>query len=145
MKAKRIFYEEAARVPLMMKFPGFIAENLTVHDPVSHLDVFSTIMDYFGAPELDKSDGHTLRRFVEDTSYNQDGDPGDALIVEIDPRYPIDNTTLKRELAECPNYSVVLGDFKLMMAKLRSSPTLDMMFNVKVVLVLLVLPLPGDV
>jgi arylsulfatase A-like enzyme len=58
---KNTFFEEASRVPLFMAFPGTIEPNAEVNELVSHLDIFSTMLDYSGAIEADNSDGKRLR------------------------------------------------------------------------------------
>jgi len=75
--------EEAARVPLILSLPGTIPRKKTISAPVSHLDVFSTIMDYLDARALDSSDGHSLRRHVEKQNYNKEYDD-DVVIAEVE-------------------------------------------------------------
>jgi arylsulfatase A-like enzyme len=64
MREKNIFYEESVRVPLMIRFPGEITPGTVVAGkPVSHIDLFATILDYLGAGKHD-SDGESLRKFI---------------------------------------------------------------------------------
>ena len=64
MREKNVFYEESVHVPLMMRFPGVIPPGTVIDDPVSHINVFSTILDYLGAkPQV--SDGESLRPKIE--------------------------------------------------------------------------------
>lgn len=48
MHSKSIFYEGGAHVPLLMRFPGRIKAGTVVEEPVSTMDVSSTILDYLG-------------------------------------------------------------------------------------------------
>jgi arylsulfatase A-like enzyme len=67
MREKNIFLEESVRIPLRFSFPGYIPAGKVVDDPVSHIDVFATILDYLGVEQVDGlSDGKSLRRLVED-------------------------------------------------------------------------------
>jgi arylsulfatase A-like enzyme len=64
-RSKNNFYEEASRVPLIISWPAIIESNQTIKDPVSHIDVVSTILDFVGAPAgIDESDGRSLRRYL---------------------------------------------------------------------------------
>jgi len=71
--------------------PGVIQPS-TVNVPVSHIDVFSTIMDYLDQGRLDRSDGSSLRRYIEGQSYNQVYDDR-AVVSEMDKRVSIDSAT----------------------------------------------------
>ena len=65
-RSKNNFYEEASRVPLLISWPANIEANQTVKDPVSHLDIVSTIIDFVGADSsADESDGKSLRRYMK--------------------------------------------------------------------------------
>ena len=57
---KQTFYEESARVPLIMSWPGHLPEGLRYDGVVSALDVNATILDALGAPALAASHGRTL-------------------------------------------------------------------------------------
>ena len=69
MNSKNNFYDESARVPLIIRFPGRIASGKRVHVPVNLIDMRPTIEDYLNMPTT-KVDGKTLRPFIEDT-YNK--------------------------------------------------------------------------
>lgn len=131
MRGKSTFHEEASRVPLIIAFPGAIKSGKLVKEPVSHLDVFATIMDYLNAGNLDKSDGQSLRRFIEDANYNRFWDD-EAVVVEIEKAVPKDNELgMSKKLGEVPNYMVRSGPWKLSMTKLAQSKTLDQLFNLE--------------
>jgi arylsulfatase A-like enzyme len=69
MHSKNNFYDESARVPLIIRYPAKIQAGKRIHVPVSLIDVRPTIDDYFNLPET-KVDGKSLRPFIEDT-YNK--------------------------------------------------------------------------
>jgi arylsulfatase A-like enzyme len=69
MNSKNNFYDESARVPLIIRYPAKIAAGKKVHVPVNLIDVRPTIEDYFNLTAT-KVDGKTLRPFIEDT-YNR--------------------------------------------------------------------------
>ena len=69
MHSKNNFYDESARVPLIIRYPARIAAGKRVNVPVSLIDVRPTIDDYFNLPQT-KVDGKSLRPFIEDT-YNK--------------------------------------------------------------------------
>jgi arylsulfatase A-like enzyme len=112
----------------MMTLPGLIVPETIVEEPVSLLDVFSTILDYIRARASDKSDGLSFRTFIEGTSYNNLFDEA-AVISEWDYRAPITNTTLTRELDNQPNFMVRHGSFKLLMSKKAVSRKPDVLYN----------------
>ncbi|KAL3906173.1 MAG: hypothetical protein SGILL_009379 [Bacillariaceae sp.] len=132
-RSKNNFYEESSKVPLMMKFPGKIQPGTEVDEVVSHLDLFSTILDYAGAANSDKSDGKSIRPFIEGTEYNTDFDEGDVVFAEWDFRKPVsrNSTKLDRDIDERPSFLVRKGNYKLMMQKLSSSNEKDMMFDLE--------------
>jgi arylsulfatase A-like enzyme len=127
-RGKNTFFEESARVPLFVKLPGVIPAETIVEEPVSLMDVFSTILDYAGASESDKSDGSSFRPFIEGTSNNDLFDET-AVVSEWDFRDPIDNVTLSRTLDDRPNFMVRHGNFKLLMHKKADSPKPDVLYN----------------
>jgi len=69
MHSKNNFYDESARVPLIIRYPARIPAGKRIHVPISLIDVRPTIDDYFNLPET-RVDGKSLRPFIEDT-YNK--------------------------------------------------------------------------
>jgi arylsulfatase A-like enzyme len=132
-RSKNTFYDESAKVPLIMKFPGWIEPGLEVNEIVSHLDLFATILDYVGASSDDNSDGKSLRPYIEGTEFNQDYDEGDVIFAEWDFRIPESpgSTDLDRDIDDRPSFLVRKGNYKLMMQKLSSSTNMDMMFDLE--------------
>ena len=66
MNSKNNFYDESARVPLIIRFPGHIAAGKRVTAPISNIDIRPTIDDYLNMPAY-KCDGQSLRPLIEDT------------------------------------------------------------------------------
>lgn len=128
MRNKFNFLEESVRVPMIMSFPGRMPTNRVVKAPVSHLDLHATILDYFGAEKYDNSDGTSLRRFIENKSYNKYYDER-IVVSEVDERVPISGKAFDKELGTIPNFMIRKGNWKLMISKLRDSPVPDMMYN----------------
>lgn len=69
MNSKNNFYDESARVPLIIRYPSKIAAGKRITVPVNLIDLRPTIEDYFNLPAT-KVDGKSLRPFIEDT-YNK--------------------------------------------------------------------------
>jgi arylsulfatase A-like enzyme len=132
MTGKGMLLEEATRVPLIVKVPGDGAgppKSTTVTTPVSQLDLFSTIMDYLHAPaSLDTSDGTSLRRFIDRTSYNQWYDEG-VVVAENDGRVPKSPKALSGDLGAAPTLMVRHGSYKLILPRSAKSKVIDMMYN----------------
>lgn len=76
MRGKTAFYDESARVPLAMRFPGRIQPGIIVEEPVTHIDMHASILDYLGVvteseddwPTAYKSDGKSLRSTIDGCS-----------------------------------------------------------------------------
>lgn len=129
MRGKSNMLEEAVRVPLVMAFPGQIQPGSTYNGSVGLIDLFSTIMDYAGASEYDQSDGLSLRRFIDGTSYNAEYDEG-VVVSELNERYPVSNGKgWTGFLGEEPNFLVRQGDYKLIITKKANSSNIDMMYD----------------
>jgi len=70
-------------------------------------------MDYMGFPELDNSDGQSLRRYIEGTSWNQYHDER-IVVTEMDRRIPRTPDTFSRDLDSESSLCIRKGNFKLM-------------------------------
>ena len=130
MREKNVFYEESVRIPLAISFPSIIQPGTVVNEGVSHLDLYSTILDYLGIGSSDESDGTSIRRFVENTSFNEDYDER-VVVAEWDFRAPVKSNRLDRTLGTETNFMVLKGNYKLMMTKLAEASRLDMLYNLE--------------
>lgn len=127
---KGLLLEDAARVPLIMSYPAVIRPGTIVEEPVSHIDIFSTILDYTGAAASDKSDGHSLRRFIERQSYNAFNDERVA-VVELDNRVPVTAGQYKFAGSLAPHIMIRKGDYKLIYPLQANSNFKDTLFNLR--------------
>jgi arylsulfatase A-like enzyme len=102
----------------------------TVPTTVSQLDLFSTILDYLGAPSsLDRSDGSSLRRHIENTSYNKWYDES-VVVAEDDNRIP--RTATKMTKADkYPSIAIRRGKYKLITFQSAESTSIDMLYNLE--------------
>jgi len=80
------------------------------------------MMDYLGASYWDKSDGRSLRRYVEETSYNENFEER-VVVAELEKVGKRDPPML--------NFMVRHGDWKLMIPKRSDSGVIDMLFNIR--------------
>lgn len=130
MREKNVFFEESSHVPLFVVFPHRIPAGLTINATVSHLDVFSTLLDYAGLSDVDDSDGTSLRKFIEKTSFNSRFDE-DVVVGEWDYRRPLPTNPRAgdRPMDDRPAFLVRKGPYKLMMHKDANSTKMDMMYN----------------
>jgi choline-sulfatase len=62
---KHVFYEESARVPLILSWPGRIPAGQRCERVVSALDVTATLLDALDAPALPHSPGRSLLPLVD--------------------------------------------------------------------------------
>lgn len=125
---KVVHLEESVRVPLILSMPTNVPTGEVVSDPVSHIDLHATFLDYAGASAHDRSDGQSLRRFIENTAYNEKYDDG-AVISELDLRLPKSTSEFNRPPGMLPSFMIRKGHWKLLLPKLRSSRILDMMYD----------------
>ena len=78
MHSKNNFYDESARVPLIIRYPGKIPAGKRIAIPVNLIDVRPTIDDYFNLP-VAKVDGKHCYYFVTRQTKN----PHNRLIMRI--------------------------------------------------------------
>jgi choline-sulfatase len=57
---KQTFYEDSARVPMLMAWPGHLPEGVRCPRVVSQLDLNATLLDALGAPALPNSQGRSV-------------------------------------------------------------------------------------
>lgn len=131
LRAKNKFYEESVRVPLFMTLPGHIQPDTIVDESVSHIDVYATILDYLGITG-DNSDGTSLRRFIENTSFNKEYDER-VVVSEWDFRRPKGPgpKKLDRYLGAETNFMVLSGSHKFLTTKLSEASRMDMLYDLE--------------
>lgn len=71
LNSKMKMYEGSAHVPLIVRLPDVIPAGIKVDAPVSHLDLFATILDYTGM-KIPETDGRSLRNLIEGKADNVD-------------------------------------------------------------------------
>jgi len=64
LNSKMKMYEGSAHIPMIMRLPGIIPAGKKVNTPVSHYDLFATILDYTGM-KIPENDGRSLRNLVD--------------------------------------------------------------------------------
>jgi choline-sulfatase len=64
MWGKRTFYEAAARVPFIVRWPGHLPEGARTDQPVELVDLFPTLAEVAGAPLPEGLDGSSLLRLL---------------------------------------------------------------------------------
>ena len=79
---KGSLYEGAIRIPFMMRWPGHIPAGAVYREPVSSLDIFSTVLSAAGATIPPDRDGVDLLPFLNGT---QQGSPHDQLYWKYSP------------------------------------------------------------
>jgi len=62
--SKMKMYEGSAHIPLLIRYPGIIPEGKKVDTPVSHHDIFATILDYTNM-RVPENDGRSLRKLID--------------------------------------------------------------------------------
>ncbi|MCD6365351.1 MAG: sulfatase-like hydrolase/transferase [Planctomycetes bacterium] len=73
--AKCVMFEEAARVPLMIRPPGS-SEGRRIAGPVSHVDLVPTLLDLMGCDIPEHLEGESLRNSLEGS------EPGRDVVIE---------------------------------------------------------------
>jgi len=130
-RGKGTFYEESIRIPLMIRLPDKIPQGKAIDTPTASIDVFSTILDYTGNKINDRSDGMSLRRFIDDNNSNNAYD-NEFVVSEMDNRNPTGDGRLTDKLGSKPNFMVVKNNWKLMIPKSASSNKRDQMYNIAI-------------
>jgi arylsulfatase A-like enzyme len=65
MISKFQFFEESLRIPLIIRYPGDIPQNLRLKCPATGADIAPTILDYCGIEPLAQFHGNSLRNVIE--------------------------------------------------------------------------------
>jgi hypothetical protein len=111
----------------MMKFPGTI-KPVVIDNPVSHIDLHSTLLDYMQVSREYKSDGRSLRRHVEK---RDDMEEDSYTVAEWSKptNITIQSHGFKKKFGIYePGFMVRKGDWKLLMPPYMEGG-LDMLFN----------------
>jgi arylsulfatase A-like enzyme len=113
MYSKFVFFEGSVHIPLLMRLPGVIPADTVVKNPVSHLDLFATILDYCGmtAPQ---SEGESLRPLVEGKN-----DGAGRFVVSEWPS------------TASPGYMLFDGRWKLLFGRSADASSLDALYDLK--------------
>lgn len=114
MREKNVFYEESARVPLLIRYPAEIKKETVVDRYVTNLDLFSTILDYSGIDEGIKSDGRSLRDLIE----NKKSDRPEYIVTEWNFRGDV-----------ISNYMILYDGWKLLIPYSKDSKVINAMYN----------------
>ena len=112
------FYEEAARVPLIISYPGKIRQGTVVEAPVNTIGLYATILDYLGVKEgqTHKPDEPSLRRFIENPEL-----AGSENVFAIS-EWPSDSV---------PGEMIRTMEWKLMIGRSRDSGCTDALYDMK--------------
>jgi arylsulfatase A-like enzyme len=113
MHSKFVFYEGSAHIPLLMRLPGAIPAGTVVAAPVSHLDLYATILDYCGmtAPQ---SEGSSLRGLID----GKDGGAGRFVVSE----WPA---------LRVPGFMLFDGRWKLLFGRSADARSLDALYDLQ--------------
>lgn len=113
LREKNVFYEESAHIPLLMRLPKEIKPKTKVEGYVSHIDIFSTILDYLDAGDY-PADGKSLKPMVEgkEKSY------GEYVVTEWNYRGDIQ-----------PNFMIVKDGWKLLTPYSKESKLMNVLYN----------------
>jgi arylsulfatase A-like enzyme len=112
LHGKFVFHEESVHVPLLLRLPGIIQPGTVSANPVSNMDLFSTILDYLGVATPAR-DGYGLRPLIEGRA----GYP-DFCVAEWPNR-------------AVPNFMVRTADWKLLIANAPDSKAIDALYDLK--------------
>ena len=116
MREKNVFFEESARVPMIIRFPGRIKSGTKVDGYVSTIDLYATILDYMGVENTQKTDSRSLRDLIENKP--KDKLRGKYVVTEWLYRGPTE-----------PNYMIVQDGIKLYIPYSATSKTPNVMHD----------------
>ena len=114
MLEKRSFYEEASRVPLLMRVPWLTSGQQRVDGSVGHIDLVPTILDLLGESQPDHLEGKSLVPVLRGEETLDDNDvfiEWNGTSPEVPDRF-LGSDTINRMLA-MPYRSVVSDRWKL--------------------------------
>ena len=114
MLEKRSFYEEASRVPLLMRVPWLSTEQREIGGSVGHIDLVPTLLDLLGESVPDHLQGESLVPALKGERTLEDNDvfiQWNGFSAELGDRF-LGSAAINRMLA-LPWRSVVSGRWKL--------------------------------
>lgn len=117
MREKNVFYEESARVPLMIKYPKEIKSGTVVTHQVTNLDLFSTILDYTGVNKKIEADGKSLRDCIEGKDDNR-------------PDYIVTEWNFRGDVIS--NYMVLQDGWKLLVPYSKESKVINALYDLNI-------------
>jgi arylsulfatase A-like enzyme len=115
MRGKFNFYEESVRVPFIIRYPGKIKPGQTITTPVSILNIFPTILDYAGLPNI-PTDGYSLKGLMEE---------GKA------PKYDFAVSEWQWKRESVPSIMIRTDDWKLMTTHRSGGTNVEALFDLK--------------
>lgn len=111
-------YDDIARIPLIVSWPGHAQAGSVCPHPVSHIDITPTILDYFRVPRSKVLEGKSLIRCFKDPASRVN----DYVFIEFG-RYEIDHDSFGGfQLIRC----ITDGRYKLAINLLSSDEFYDM-------------------
>ncbi|MBC8536555.1 sulfatase-like hydrolase/transferase [Feifania hominis] len=110
-------YDSITHIPLIIKRPGGL-QNAVYREPVSHIDLSPTIMEYFGLPIPKLFSGRSMLKTTEDLSHHQ----RDYVFMEFG-RFEVDHDT---HGGFQPMRCVYDGHYKLVVNLLSTDELYDM-------------------
>ena len=113
MHGKFVFYEGSVHVPLLLRLPGAITPGTVNKAPSSHLDLFSTILDYCGKSG-NASEGSSLRPLIE----GRESGVGRIAVSEWPSR-------------TVPGFMITDGRWKLLYGRAANAPSLDALYDLQ--------------
>lgn len=67
--AKTVMYEEAVRIPLLLRAPKGMHRGIRVESPISHIDLVPTLLDLLGVQPMVALPGESWLERIQDPSY----------------------------------------------------------------------------
>ncbi len=79
-------YDDVARIPFIVRMPGGLHGEVYSRQPVSHINVCPTVMEYFGLPIPKQFEGGSILR----TAYDKDAPADPSFLIEFG-RFELDH------------------------------------------------------
>ena len=120
MREKNNFYEESSHIPLLLYMPGTIPAGTIVEDPVSHLDLHSTFLDFTVGRNDYKTDGTTLRSNIDGTNTDEN------FVVTM---WNQTDASKNYKVSRDPAFMIRNGNWKLILSGQADNENVDMLYN----------------